>query len=58
MTGNKKFVNWLVVFVLFMGALVNYIDRVNISVTAPMMIKEYGWDTASLGIGLLAEGSG
>jgi len=47
---SKRAASWLIVFMLFMGALVNYIDRVNISVTAPMMIKEYGWDTASLGI--------
>jgi MFS family permease len=38
------------VVVIFLCTLVNYIDRVNISVTAPQMIEEYGWDSASLGV--------
>jgi MFS family permease len=40
----------VLVVVIFLCTLVNYIDRVNISVTAPAMIEEYGWDSASLGI--------
>lgn len=36
--------------VIFLCTLVNYIDRVNISVAAPQMIDEYGWDSASLGV--------
>jgi MFS family permease len=40
----------IVVFAIFLCTLINYIDRVNISVTAPLMIKEYGWSTTSLGV--------
>jgi ACS family glucarate transporter-like MFS transporter len=29
---------------------VNYIDRVNISITAPVMMPELGWDTALFGV--------
>src|SRR5215218_3596114 len=40
----------VLVVVIFLCTLVNYIDRVNISVTAPAMIEEYGWDSKSLGV--------
>ena len=50
MMPGRKLGAYAAVLVLFLGALVNYIDRVNISVTAPMMVKEFGWTTASLGI--------
>jgi ACS family glucarate transporter-like MFS transporter len=40
----------VLVVVIFLCTLVSYIDRVNISVTAPQMIEEYGWDTKSLGV--------
>jgi ACS family glucarate transporter-like MFS transporter len=40
----------VLVVVIFLCTLVNYIDRVNISVTAPQMIEEYGWDSRSLGV--------
>ncbi len=40
----------VLVVVIFLCTLVSYIDRVNISVTAPQMIEEYGWDTRSLGL--------
>jgi len=45
----KSMAAWGVVMGIFFCTMVNYMDRVNISVTAPMMIKEYGWDTQSLG---------
>jgi len=35
---------------LFLLSLVNYIDRVNISITAPVMMPELGWDTAWFGV--------
>ncbi len=35
---------------LFLLSLVNYIDRVNISLTAPVMMPELGWDTAWFGV--------
>jgi sugar phosphate permease len=35
---------------LFCSSVVNYIDRVNISVAAPVMMKETGWDKDSFGL--------
>jgi len=46
---RKKY-TWTVVLAIFLCTMVNYLDRVNISVTAPVMSKEYGWDTTSLGL--------
>jgi len=45
----KGIAAWGVVMGIFICTMVNYMDRVNISVSAPLMIKEYGWDTKSLG---------
>jgi ACS family glucarate transporter-like MFS transporter len=46
--------NWppryTVLLLLFLLSLVNYIDRVNISITAPVMMPELGWDTAWFGV--------
>src|SRR5215510_8079206 len=39
-----------ILFLLFLLSLVNYIDRVNISITAPVMMPELGWDTAWFGV--------
>jgi ACS family glucarate transporter-like MFS transporter len=39
----------VLVVLLFLCTIVNYMDRVNISITAPLMVKEYGWDTKDLG---------
>jgi ACS family glucarate transporter-like MFS transporter len=39
-----------ILFLLFLLSLVNYIDRVNISLTAPVMMPELGWDTAWFGV--------
>ena len=33
----------------FVAMLVAYCDRVNLSVTAPLIMQEYGWDTAQMG---------
>jgi MFS family permease len=41
---------WGVVIGIFLTTVVCFMDRVNISVTAPLMIKEYGWNTKSLGV--------
>jgi MFS family permease len=35
---------------LFCGTVVNYIDRVNISVAAPVIMKETGWDKGQFGL--------
>ncbi|MDR3564532.1 MAG: MFS transporter [Negativicutes bacterium] len=45
----KNMAGWGVVFGIFAATVVCFMDRVNISVAAPMMIKEYGWDSKSLG---------
>ncbi len=50
MSDSKKTYGRLVIVAIFLCTMVNYLDRVNISVTAPMMSKEYGWDTTRLGI--------
>jgi len=46
--------NWppryTILLLLFLLSLVNYIDRVNISLTAPVMMPELGWDTAWFGV--------
>jgi len=34
---------------LFCGTVINYIDRVNISIAAPVMLKDIGWSKAELG---------
>ncbi len=39
-----------ILLLLFLLSLVNYIDRVNISITAPVMMPELGWDTAWFGV--------
>jgi ACS family glucarate transporter-like MFS transporter len=33
----------------FLALLIAYCDRVNMSVAAPVIMKEYGWDTAQMG---------
>ena len=34
---------------LFLGTVINYIDRVNISIVAPVMLRETGWSKVELG---------
>lgn len=41
---------YAILLLLFLLSLVNYIDRVNISITAPVMMPELGWDTAWFGV--------
>lgn len=41
---------YTILLLLFLLSLVNYIDRVNISITAPVMMPELGWDTAWFGV--------
>jgi len=38
------------VILFFTSNLICYMDRVNISITAPLIMKEYNWDEATLGI--------
>ena len=39
----------MVIF-FFLSNLICYMDRVNISVTAPVIMKEFGWNEAALGV--------
>src|ERR1039458_8693831 len=50
MSESRNRYSWIVVLAIFLGTMINYLDRVNISVTAPIMSTEYGWNTANLGI--------
>jgi MFS family permease len=51
---GKKAAGWParvnLVILFFTSNLICYMDRINISVTAPMIMKELGWDEAALGI--------
>jgi Major Facilitator Superfamily len=44
--GGKRF--YIAVF-LFFNLLINYIDRVNLSVAAPSLVRDFHWDAARLG---------
>ncbi|MBM4256151.1 MAG: MFS transporter [Deltaproteobacteria bacterium] len=43
-------VRYHIIGLLFCSTVVNYIDRVNISVAAPVIMKETGWDKAQFGL--------
>src|SRR5262245_6189706 len=43
-------VRYNMIVLLFCGTVVNYIDRVNISVAAPVIMKETGWDKGQFGL--------
>ena len=49
---NKKIGHWrwIVALLLFFGAMVNYIDRVNIAYAAPFIEKDYGINAGMMGI--------
>ena len=40
----------LVMGLLFGASLINYVDRVNLSVAAPAIAKDFGWNPATMGI--------
>ncbi len=42
-------VRYHMIGLLFLGSVVNYVDRVNISVAAPVMMKELGWTKDKFG---------
>src|SRR5512139_2966456 len=46
--GWPQRINLVILF--FSSNLICYMDRINISVTAPTIMKELGWDEAALGI--------
>lgn len=39
-----------VMIMLFLASLINYIDRVSMSIAAPAVSKEFAWDPATMGI--------
>ena len=55
-SGSNKYASmWrskrlLVMCLLFSASLINYIDRVSMSVAAPSVSKEFGWDPATMGL--------
>ncbi|OAT86334.1 MFS transporter [Desulfotomaculum copahuensis] len=51
--GNTK-VRWNVMFLAFLGIFIAYMDRVNLSVATPSIMKEFGWNTAQFGVILSA----
>ena len=46
--GLPKRINLVILF--FVANMICYMDRVNISVTAPVIMKEFGWNEAALGM--------
>jgi hypothetical protein len=44
--GGKRF---YIAVLLFFNLLINYIDRVNLSVAAPVLAKQFHWDAARMG---------
>jgi ACS family glucarate transporter-like MFS transporter len=45
---------WWIVFLLFSGTFINAIDRASLSSAAPLLMKEFGLDTAKMGVALSA----
>ena len=43
-------VRYNIVGLLTLGTMINYIDRVNISVAEPDIIRQTGWDQARFGL--------
>src|SRR6266498_5933635 len=43
-------IRYRIVGMIFLLALINHIDRANISIAAPVMIRELVWDEARFGI--------
>ena len=43
-------VRYNMIGLLFCSTVVNYIDRVNISVAAPVIMRETGWDKGQFGL--------
>src|SRR5215471_11422758 len=43
-------VRYRIVGLIFLLALINHIDRANISIAAPVMMRELGWSEALFGV--------
>jgi ACS family glucarate transporter-like MFS transporter len=47
-------VRWFLLFFIWMSCLIAYMDRVNLSVCGPMIMKDFGWDKVQLGMTMSA----
>lgn len=46
---KRKTMGWLIVFLLFIVYMLNYMDRSALSITAPLLEKELGFNAAEMG---------
>ena len=44
---SKRF---YIILLLWLAVCINYIDRINLSVAAPSISKEFGWDPGTMGL--------
>lgn len=51
---GKTNVRWRVMFLAFLAIVIAYLDRVNLSVAAPILMKQFGWNAAQIGMVLSA----
>lgn len=47
---GKTSIRWRVMFLAFLAIVIAYLDRVNLSVSAPTMMKLYGWNATQFGM--------
>lgn len=45
---KRKTMGWLIVFLLFIVYMLNYMDRSALSITAPLIEKELGFNAADM----------
>jgi ACS family hexuronate transporter-like MFS transporter len=45
---------WRIVAILFLSTVINYIDRQTLSVLAPLLKTEYGWNNEAFGVIIIA----
>lgn len=49
-TSLLKSKRFYIVLLLFFNIVINYVDRINLSVAGPLISKEFGWDAGTMGI--------
>ena len=47
---GKTNIRWRIMFLCFLAIVIAYLDRVNLSVSAPTLMKLYGWNTTQFGM--------
>lgn len=47
---KRKTMGWFIVFLLFIVYMLNYMDRSALSITAPLIEKELGFNAAEMGM--------